>query len=73
MNVNKNLKFRMMKNLILSIAFVFGGVMAANAQATMDFEKTVHDYGTIQQNDNGTCDRAKLRLSRLAMTPSGWV
>lgn len=45
-----------MKNLFLSLAFVFAGTMAVNAQATMDFEKTVHDYGTIQQNDNGTCE-----------------
>lgn len=47
-----------MKNLILSVAFVLGGVVAANAQATMDFDKTVHDYGTIEQNDNGTCEFA---------------
>ena len=59
-----------MKRLIfLSITILFASVLV-NAQAVnendrsaenpnapyMKFDKTVHDYGTIYQNSNGTCE-----------------
>ena len=52
-----------MKKVILSLSF-FAIVLGSFAQsaepatskAELKFEKEVHDYGTIMQNDDGTCE-----------------
>ena len=57
-----------MKRLILILAIATVGMFSLNAQDAkettntnpnapyMDFEKTVHDYGTIYQGSDGTCE-----------------
>lgn len=37
--------------------FLLGAIaIQVNAQAKIEFEKMVHDYGTIEQNGNGACE-----------------
>jgi hypothetical protein len=47
-----------MKNFILSIAsvLVFVGASAQVMGPKLELEKDVHDYGTIEQHDNGDCE-----------------
>ncbi|MCB0767123.1 MAG: DUF1573 domain-containing protein [Flavobacteriales bacterium] len=45
-----------MKQILLSLAFA-GLVFNAQAQGPqLSIDKEVHDYGTIKQGDNGTCE-----------------
>jgi len=50
-----------MKNLILTVLLAFLIGFVVNAQTdnpnapTIEFEKEVHDYGTIEQGDDGNC------------------
>ncbi|MBI9038344.1 MAG: DUF1573 domain-containing protein [Bacteroidales bacterium] len=53
-----------MKKIVLALSFVMLVFMFSNAQEkindnpnapVIDFEKLVHDYGTIYQNGNGVC------------------
>lgn len=50
-------KLNTMKKLILFFGtlFMMMFTLTANAQ-TMDFDKMEHDYGTINQGDNGVCE-----------------
>lgn len=51
-----------MKKLFIALAFVFAGATTVSAQEAnenpnapvISFEKTTHDFGTIEQNGNGT-------------------
>ncbi|MBO4282374.1 MAG: DUF1573 domain-containing protein [Bacteroidales bacterium] len=43
--------------IALAVACVFyGNALQAQDSARIVFDKTVHDYGTIYQNDNGGCE-----------------
>jgi len=50
---------RKMRNLFLFVAFIATSIFSANAQvesgAKIEFDKEVHDYGTVKYGDNGTC------------------
>ncbi len=51
-------------SLLIALAFVFSAIAQENAPAKpkkvkepeITFENLVHDYGNIQQGDNGTCE-----------------
>ena len=54
-----------MKKAILSLTLIMAAVIGLNAQTTspdvtggpeISIDKTVHDYGTIQQGADGTCE-----------------
>ncbi len=53
-----------MKKAILSFGLMLATAFAVNAQedvkvaqgATIEFEKEIHDYGTIDQHGNGACE-----------------
>lgn len=52
-----------MKKVLFTLTILFSAIFAINAQevktesgAQIIFEKDVHDYGTIEQNANGTCE-----------------
>jgi uncharacterized protein (DUF58 family) len=53
----QNVKNYSMRNAVLSLAFVFLAALGANAQlniesgAKLEFEKEVHDYGTLKQGE----------------------
>jgi hypothetical protein len=42
-------------NLMLIAGFIFGQSQATPQGAFIQFDKTVYDYGTITQNDDGSC------------------
>ena len=50
-------------SLLIVMAFVFSAIAQENAskpkkvkEPEITFESLVHDYGNIQQGDNGTCE-----------------
>jgi hypothetical protein len=50
-----------MKKVILSLAFVFAGIIGMMAQEVVNgpaisVDKDVHDYGTINKGGDGTCE-----------------
>lgn len=59
----KTIKINKMKKLLFSLAIAGLGLFANNATAQevasgakIDFSKEVHDYGTIEQGADGTCE-----------------
>lgn len=49
-----------MKKALFILGFIMATVAGANAQTqtgpVIDFDKDVHDYGTIEQHSNGVCE-----------------
>ena len=54
------LKIKTMKKILLSLIVVFAGLLSANIKAqvsgaSIEFNKEVHDYGTVKNGADGSC------------------
>lgn len=52
----KNLKYSLVAVTVFVFGFFFQNTALAQDSARISFDKKIHDYGTIYQNDNGFCE-----------------
>lgn len=52
----KSLKYSLVAMAMAVLGFFFQNTALAQDSARISFDKKIHDYGTIYQNDNGVCE-----------------